>query len=176
MKLSDGEKLILIMLADMYKHLKIKGGEFDPDFIVSTIVRDHLWGFSLAHPGIPFEHEETPREVKETLDVLDMWRMLELDYKGLPTADKKKVQAATEPVKFIGFDANDEKEHHGIALYLVNQLKTHEHFKNRDLNSHIPSIDGYRRMLRVFKSLVDRYAGSLSADEIIQIMNARRAS
>jgi hypothetical protein len=31
-KLSDGEKLIILMLADMYKAMKIKG-EFDPDFI-----------------------------------------------------------------------------------------------------------------------------------------------
>ena len=36
MKLSDGEKLILMVLADMYKHLEIKG-EFDPDFISTTI-------------------------------------------------------------------------------------------------------------------------------------------
>ena len=36
MKLSDGEKLILLMLADMYKNLKIKG-DFDPEFISTTI-------------------------------------------------------------------------------------------------------------------------------------------
>jgi uncharacterized protein len=44
MKLSDGEKLILLMLADMYKGMKIKG-DFDPDFISSTIHNNHLWGF-----------------------------------------------------------------------------------------------------------------------------------
>jgi hypothetical protein len=43
MKLSDGEKLILMVLADMYKHLEIKG-EFDPDFISATISGGHLWG------------------------------------------------------------------------------------------------------------------------------------
>jgi hypothetical protein len=32
MKLSDGEKLIILMLTDMYKAIKING-EFDPDFV-----------------------------------------------------------------------------------------------------------------------------------------------
>ena len=36
MNLSDGEKFVLMVLADMYKHLEIKG-EFDPDFISTTI-------------------------------------------------------------------------------------------------------------------------------------------
>jgi hypothetical protein len=36
MKLSDGEKLNILMLCDIYKHLKVKG-EFDPEFISITI-------------------------------------------------------------------------------------------------------------------------------------------
>lgn len=176
MKLSDGEKLILMMLADMYKHMKIKNGEFDPDFIVNTIVGDHLWGFNWRFTGIPFEREETPREVKETADVLDMWWFLERGYQDLSDGDKKKVQAATErtDVKFIGFDGNNEN-HFGIARYFVDDLQRFEHFKGRDLNSHMPSIEGYRRMFQVFEpmraTLADR---SLNADEIIKIMNARR--
>jgi hypothetical protein len=36
MTLSDGEKLILVMLCDIYRHLGIKG-EVKPDFILETI-------------------------------------------------------------------------------------------------------------------------------------------
>jgi uncharacterized protein len=75
MKLSDGEKLILMMLADLYKRLKIKG-DFDPDFITNTISHDYLWGFNWEYTGIPFEKEQAPPEVAETVDILDMWSFL----------------------------------------------------------------------------------------------------
>lgn len=177
MKLSDGEKLILMMLADMYKHLEIKNAEFDPDFITTTITDDYLWGFPWQYPGIPFEKEGSPPEVKETSDILDMWRFLEQDYDKLPPAEKMKVQNATglTNVKFFGFDANNEK-HYGIACYIVENLEhAFEHFEARDLNSHMPSIDGYRKMYRVFEPIRKTLANrSLNADEIGTIMNARR--
>jgi|SRR5271170_2666640 len=176
MNLSDGEKLILMMLAEIQKHFKIQNAEFDPDFISKTITHDYLWGFNWAHTGIPFAKEEPPREVNETADILEMWSFLELSYDKLSPADKAKVKDATErsEVKFNGFDGNNEN-HYGIACYFVEDLKRYEHFKGRDLNSQMPSIDGYRRMGRIFepmrRTLVDQ---SLNADEIVKIMNARR--
>ena len=177
MKLSDGEKLILMMLADIYKHLEIENAEFDPDFIRTTITSDHLWGFNWQYPGIPFEKEASPPEVTEVSDILDMWRFLEQDYEKLSPAEKTKVQQATglTDVKFFGFDGNNEK-HYGIACYIVENLEpSFEHFEGRDLNSHMPSIDGYRNMYRVFepmrKTLGNR---SLTAVEIAKILNARR--
>src|SRR5262245_22339290 len=124
MKLSDGEKLILLMLADMYKHLDIKG-DFDPDFVSETIHSDHLWGFDWQYSGVPFEKTSTPHVVTETLDYMDMWSFLEDSYAKLSAADKKKVETDAEPfgknVKFLGFDGNHEP-HFGIAIYLVEQL------------------------------------------------------
>jgi uncharacterized protein YfbU (UPF0304 family) len=177
MKLSDGEKLILMMLADMYKHMNIENPEFDPAFITNTIVNDHLWGFNWMFSGIPFAREELPPHVKETADILDMWMFLERSYEELSEADKARVNAATErtEVKFSGFDGNNE-DHFGIARYFVEDLKRWEHFKGRDLNSHMPSVDGYRRMFEIFEPLRATVLGhrSLNADEIIEIMNARR--
>ena len=176
MKLSDGEKLILMMLADMYKHLKIQNPQFDPDFITNTITKDHPWGFKWAYSGIPFEKEQTPREVTETADILDMWWSLERAYQDLSPADKKKVNEATKPkdIKFIGFDGNNEN-HYGIARYFVEDLKSFEHFKDRDLNSHMPSIDNYRQMYRIFEPMRKTLANrSLNADEVVKIMNAPR--
>lgn len=178
MKLSDGEKLIILMLADMYKTLKVKG-DFDPEFISETIHSDHLWGFDWKYTGIPFEKSTTPREVKETVDYMDMWSFLEDSYKTLSAADKKRIEVEAEPlgkhVKFHGFDGNNEPEpHYGIAVYLVNLLRRFESFKGRDLNSHSPSIEGYERMFRVFEpmrsTLINRL---LSADEIIKILKER---
>jgi uncharacterized protein YfbU (UPF0304 family) len=177
MKLSDGEKLILMMLADMYKHLKIRDPEFDPKFITATITNDYLWGFNWQYTGIPFEKEESPLEVKETAEILDMWSFIERSYEDLPPTEKTKVQKATRltDIKFPGFDGNNESQF-GIALYFVDDLKRFEHFKGRDLNSHFPSsIDGYRNMYRVFEPMRKTLANrSLNADEIASILNARR--
>jgi len=177
MKLSDGEKLILMMLAEIYKHLKIKKAEFDPDFISETIVNGYLWGLKWKYHSIPFEPEDDPPDVKETANILDMWRFLEEGYENLSKADKAKVDAVTgqKNLKFIGFDGNHE-DHFGIARYFVEDLKRWGRFKGRDLNSHTSSVDGYRRILRVFEpmrsALGDR--SPLNADEIARIMNARR--
>jgi uncharacterized protein YfbU (UPF0304 family) len=172
MKLSDGEKLILMMVADMYKHLKIKNGEFDPDFVMDTITHDYLWGFNWKYTGIPFEKEPNPPEVRETADILDMWYFLEGGYEKLSPADKQKVKDAIDrdQVHFLGFDGNNE-DHYGIARYFVEKLQRFEHFKGRDLNSHMPSIDRYRHMYRVFEPIRETlHSRSLNAAEIIQIM------
>jgi uncharacterized protein YfbU (UPF0304 family) len=173
MNLSDGEKLVLMVLADMYKHLEIKG-EFDPDFISTTISGGHLWGFRWKYTHIPFEPSENPPEVSETVDILDMWSSLEESYGKLSPADNQKVEkeANRTSVRLFGFDANKE-DHYFIARYLIEQLDRYPSFRGRDLNSPSPRIDGYRRMYRVFEAirptLVDR---SLNADEIVKVLNA----
>ena len=173
MKLSDGEKLILMVLADMYKHLEIKG-EFDPDFISTTISGGHLWGLRWKYTHIPFEKSENPPEVSETVDILDMWSSLEESYAKLSPADNQKVEkeANRTSVRLFGFDANKEN-HYFIARYLIEQLDRYPSFRGRDLNSPSPRIDGYRRMYRVFEpirpTLVDR---SLNADEIVKVHKA----
>jgi uncharacterized protein YfbU (UPF0304 family) len=180
MKLSDGEKLVILMLADMYKAQKLQG-DFDPDFITSTIHNNHLWGFNWAYSGIPFEREtDTPPEVKQTGDILDMWFFIEEAYAKLSDADKGRVEKEAAPfgknVSFSGFDGNNER-HYSIALYLVDDLKSFTHFKGRNLNSHAPSIDGYMRMYQVFEPIrATIQSRSLSASQIIQILKSSDTS
>jgi uncharacterized protein YfbU (UPF0304 family) len=105
-----------------------------------------------------------------------MWYFLERSYADLSPEGKQQVQTGTgrTEVGFIEFDGNNEN-HYGIARYLVDDLERFEHFKGRDLNSHISLVDDYRSMFHVFepmrRTLVDRL---LNAAEIIEIMNARR--
>jgi uncharacterized protein YfbU (UPF0304 family) len=175
MKLSDGEKLILLMLTDIYKAQKIKG-DFDPKFISSTIHNDHLWGFNWEYSGIPFGPYETPSEVNQTSDFLDMWSMIEEAYAKLSSKDKKQLEKDAAPlgkhVKFHGFDGNNEP-HYGIALYLIDDLKRFTHFKGRDMNCHHPSIDGYLRMYEVFEPLrAGLHSRSLNLAELTAMLNA----
>jgi uncharacterized protein YfbU (UPF0304 family) len=175
-KLSDGEKLTILMLADIYKALKITG-DFDPDFISHTIHYDHLWGFNWEYSGIPFAAYETPSEVTETGNILDMWYLVETSYKALSPSDKKKIEVEAEPfgsdVKFNGFDGNNEP-HCNIARYLVDKLDRFTYFEGREFNSHFPSVPGYLRMYEIFEPFRSGlHSRGLNAAEMIQILKAR---
>jgi hypothetical protein len=53
MELSNGEKLILVMLAEIYKSQKIKG-QIDPDLVLASIFNDKVWGFPRSVPSNAF--------------------------------------------------------------------------------------------------------------------------
>lgn len=176
MKLSDGEKLIIVMLADIHKALKIKNAEVDPQFVLDIVTSPHKWALRWKYSGIFNDDEEDDRlAVTETCDVLDMWTALEASYKHLSPADKKRVETEAAPfgkkVKFPGFDGNNEP-HHGIASTLIEKLGRWSNFDGRNLNSHSPTIDSARRMLSVFKPLMGTGATlhQLDADQVIAIL------
>lgn len=175
MELSNGEKLILVMLSEIYEHLKIKG-EIDPKFVRETIFREQTWSLTWKYPGIIGSGEsKTPLVVKEVLDILEMWEMLEISYKRLKPADRARVEAEAKPfgrdVHFRGFDGNNETEYMGAADFLVNDLERFSTFKGRDLNSHAPSLDTYRRMLAVFQPLRNSHDfDTLNVEQIISIL------
>jgi len=156
MKLTDGEKLIVLMLSELYEKLGVKG-EIEPDFIKSAIYSDKLWGLKWKYSGIPFEETEDPEIVKEVVDILDMWSFIEQAYSRLSNEQKAKLEADVPYIgkdpKFIGFDGNNESEYMGTAMFLVNDLERFQEFSGRSFNCHSPSIDGYRRMLSVFEPI-----------------------
>src|SRR5947199_5895682 len=123
MELSNGEKLILVMLSEIYEHLKIKG-EIDPKFVRKSIFSEQTWSLAWQYPGIIGSSEnKIPPVVSEVLDILEMWEMLEVSYKRLKPADKTRVEAEAKPfgsnVQFRGFDGNNETEYMGAAGFLV---------------------------------------------------------
>lgn len=175
MRITDGEKLILLMLSEIYVKLGVDG-EVDPDFIRSAIFSDNTWSIPWKYVGIPFEEQDTPEVVKEVLDVLDMWSMIERSYENLSNEDKKWVEKNAEPFgenpQFFGFDGNNETEYMGTASFLVNDLDRFEWFKGRNFNSHRPTINTYRRMFSVFKRIVeDVNIQYLSPQNIVDILN-----
>ncbi len=179
LRFSDGEKLITLMLCELYKHQKIDG-EIDPSLIEAAFHGGHYWGLEWKYSGIFHGHEDSKRVVSEVGDVLDMWWFIEQSYGKLSKQDKERVEKEAEPfgkhVVFQGFDGNYESEHLGIASFLINKLDRFADFKGRDLNSHAPSIDGYRRMVRAFEPMRQGLGGGslLSAGKIIELLNARR--
>lgn len=177
MKITDGEKLILLMLSELYDKLGVEG-EVEPDFIRSAIFSNNTWSIPWKYVGIPFDEQETPEVVKEVLDILDMWSMIERSYENLSSEAKKFVEKEAytfgKDPKFPGFDGNNETEYMGTASFLVNDLDRFEEFKGRNFNSHCPSIDSYRRMLSVFKPILRSLNFQpLSAQNIVDILKER---
>jgi uncharacterized protein YfbU (UPF0304 family) len=175
MELSNGEKLILIMLSEIYEHLEIDG-DIDPQLVKNAIFREQTWGLTWAYPGIVGSSEtKTPVVVREVLDILEMWEHLEYTYHQLQPADKARIEKEAEPfgshVQFRGFDGNHETEYMAAAGFLVNDLERFSTFKGRDLNSHLPSLDTYRRMLAIYKPIRNSHEfGPLTAEQIITIL------
>jgi uncharacterized protein YfbU (UPF0304 family) len=173
-KLTDGEKLILLMLADLHEKVAING-DVEPGFLRSAIFNDQLWGIRWKYSGIPFEPAEDPPVVREVIDILDMWSLIEFSYSKLNDEQKASVAREASPFgenpRFHGFDGNGEGEHMSIALFLVNHLDRFQEFKGRDFNCHHPSIDAHRRMLAslepIRRSLL---ATPLSAEQLSLIL------
>jgi uncharacterized protein len=174
MQLSDGEKLILVMLSEVYKHLKIKG-EIDPDLVLTSIFSDKAWGLKWEYGGLFNNQEDNIPVVEETVDILNMYRLLTSSFEKLSEPEKKRVEAEVDVfkdyVKFQGFDANND-EHYGVVSYLVKDLRRFEELKDTYLNSHsIATLTTYRNMLQVFNTMGPTYPrDGLSADQIIQIL------
>lgn len=175
MNVSDGEKLILLMLSELYDSLNVTG-EVEPDFIRSAIFSDKLWSIPWKYPGIPFENTKTPQIVTDVLDILDMWSCIEYSYDQLSDGDKHKLKNDVSPFgsnpRFRGFDGNNETEYLGTASFIVNRLDRFVEFKGRDFNSHCPSLEAYSRMLRLYASMQDNLfmGGVLSVSQLARLL------
>lgn len=150
MKLSDGEKLIAIMLADIMDANKIRG-EVDPDFIKEAITSGHLWALKWEYHGIFHGEDEDEPVVKETAEILDMCRVVEGSINQLSPEELEAIPEHDRKV-FVGFDGNHDR-HYGVARMFIQHLGRWEEFKDRGLNSHGPSLERYRAMLPVYEGV-----------------------
>lgn len=179
MKLSDGEKLILFMLSEIYEKLKVDK-EIDPKFIIKAIHSGHLWAIRRKYYGIYDGFGNNNEEiVKDVVAILVMWDVMEAAYERLSVAEKNELRRQTglTEVRFGGFDANTEERHYGVLTFLIDEMDEFPTFKGRDLNTRQPVLESYTRMLRVFKAVGHMLSGrSFNANELIQILNARRAA
>jgi uncharacterized protein YfbU (UPF0304 family) len=182
---SDGEKLLLVMVGDLYRHLKIKQPEIDPDFVGEVISGGHYWAPRWRWPGLYHGEDDSPRDLHEVVEVLDMWRTIERGYGALTKKERTQLEKDAEPfgrrVQFPGFDGNNEATHLSIAHFLVEQMDRFTELAGRDLNSHMPSLPMYRRMLQVYKPIGEgMYRGvtrdNLTLAELTKILRTQRYS
>ncbi|SPA23773.1 conserved hypothetical protein [Cupriavidus taiwanensis] len=177
--ISDGEKLLLTMMGDLYKALGVKTPEVDPAFIGGVLSGGHYWALDWELQGLFHGHRDRRETVQFVVDVLDMWDFLESAFAKLSPEEKERVAIEAEPfgkhVEFAGFDGNNEGEYMGIARFMIEEMGRFSKFKGRALNSHYPSVATYARMYQVFEPIRKTLIGhGLSGDQIIAILKARQ--
>ncbi len=177
MKLTNPEKLILLMLSEIQEKLGIN--DHTTKLITKSIYSNNTWALSWELNGVVGDSpDETPKEVTEVVHILDMWDFIEESYSSLNQSDKDKIEQDAEPfgkyVQFIGFDGNNETEHLGIARFLIDDMNRFSRFKGRELNSHSPRLNSNLNMFSVFKKIRPKLGErSLHVDEIIEILKAK---
>ncbi|MGF6710343.1 uncharacterized protein YfbU (UPF0304 family) [Luteibacter sp. W1I16] len=178
MELTDAEKLMLAMVAEMHQAAGIKNG------INAKLIHDALWsGNEWAirwDVQLPWSSDqENPPYVDHVVDVLDMWSFIEEGFAALPAADVQRVLDETESTlapTLPGFDGNNETDEYSAARFLIDTMGRFSRFAGRDLNSHHDTIARSNRRLAVFDpirvSLGNRHPVRVTADEIIEVVNA----
>lgn len=177
MRPTPTEKLILSMLCDLARDGNQSGG-IDPDFVQYAIGGGHYWALGLKYPDIFGSRPDSPDLVREVVDILEMWTVLEYHYDHLEETDKARVASEAEPygtdVKFMGFYPNEESSHKSIAEFLIENIGNYPRFKGRPLITIRPVVNWYRRMLKVYepmhKSLIAGTSRNLSASDIVVLL------
>lgn len=177
MKVSDGEKLILLMLCELFEKNGVES-EFDPVFISSVLMNGNSWAIPYKYSGIGIEESETPEVVNEVFRILEMWEVIEYSYEELSEEAKESVKEKVErmdgPPKFIGFDGNNEADYLAKANIIIENLDRFTRFQKRYLNSHRMTLEVHFRMMEVFYPI---WEGSnyvaLDSDKLVTVLSAR---
>lgn len=151
MKITDGERLIAFMLAEVMEALKLDS-EIDPSLIKALLGGDE-WAIKRKYHGLFDTETRTPEEVTETTNLLWMWGIIEHSISKL-TGEQADEAKGWHWTKFDGFDGNHDA-HYGIAQTMIQRLGEFESFKDRGLNSHSQmTLPRYRSMFSKFEDYV----------------------
>ncbi|WP_346380800.1 YfbU family protein [Acidithiobacillus sp.] len=158
-RFSDGEKMLILMMGDLFKALNIENHDSNPNFLAKVIYGGHYWAPKWDMQGVFHDHVDDPQDVSYVVDILDMWSFVEEAYERLNHEQKAAIMAEATNVKFLGFDGNHEINKMSIASFLVDEMERFSRFKGRDMNSHHPTEARYRRMLAAFEPMRASLAG-----------------
>jgi len=179
MKFTDEQRLIVMMLADIQKELKINR-EFDPDFIGKAAAWKHEFAIGWKHSSI-FDGNDTPDGFRFVIDVLDMFSFLERANAKLTAPERADLDArvgwSTKGRLFDGFDGNNEPELRSYVDVAINELGMFEDLKNGkydDFNSHGAREERYARMLDAFLTIRPQLGDrSITVDELVEVLSAK---
>ena len=154
MKLTDGERLIAVMVAELMEALKTKG-DIDPSLVKSLVIDNQGWALERAYPGIFGSEPASDDVVKETSDILWMFGIIESSIDKL-SGDQAAEAAGWHYNQWRGFDGNND-DHYHVAGTMIRELgEFAESRKGINLNSHSQmSLPRYRSMYQKFYGYVE---------------------
>ena len=115
--------------------------------------------------------DPVPYEVcEETLDILDMFRVIDKAISSLTPDQKSDIEL--NKIQFEGFDANNDK-HYYFMKFLIDKMERYEELKGMDFNSHSSSsIVKYRKMFEVYNRKKKDGIYELSYDDLKNMINS----
>ncbi|UQV19058.1 YfbU family protein [Brevundimonas albigilva] len=139
----------LLMLCDLHEQLGLQGLT-SPKAIRNDIIRQNfVWGNTRGR-----EQELTDHYIDFVIDVLSMWRHIELSVGDdiILFFFPKEGQAGG---LFHGFDDEDGRNFAALGNHLVDDLGLLQHFKGRGLQGNVEGLnDSYERMLPVYRETI----------------------
>ncbi len=117
---------------------------------------------------------ESPPEVKQVSEILNMWRFMVRSYESFDAANKKNILAGAGVVgvAFPGFDGNSESQQLSIARFMIERMDMF--IELQVTNSHMPTLGRYHRMLKQVEPLCPREMAKreLTVAAVIVILKA----
>jgi uncharacterized protein len=117
-----------------------------------------------------------PMSREESAEVFDIMQMCDDVAYGI---EQLKDKSGIEPLHgaWIGFDGNNESSYLGFASHLVEEERRFVRLSKTpwgdDMNSHMPTLDTYRRMLKVWRPIHARHVHPLTKADIQAILAER---
>lgn len=168
MELSKKDRLLLI---NQYRILAALDKESGAQYfeLIEILERGYSIFYSLIDEWVS---EDMPEEEgRFVLNILDLYRAIE----DIKRASKDQRILSHDYSFFHGFDGNNETQHMAFCRFLIEtQGKFQEQkpylLRNDNLNSHMPMINKYERMLKAAKDVPNLWR--MSADDALVILNA----
>jgi len=178
MIVTDAERLILLMLSDLHDSAGID--KINTRLLRSAISTNNTWAINWEIPDLGVELSDTPQEVVDVANYMFMWSILEDTWHYFPENIKERISENVQinkTLRFPGFHSTAEKRLYGIAKLFVDDMGRFERHKGRDLNSHTPMEEQYKKMYSTFERFVapDDFSPTLTPENFIDIFKATAA-
>lgn len=119
MQLTHGERLIIVMLAEVMEALSLNK-EIDPALVKTLAIDNDGWALRRQYPGLFESSAPSDDVVKETTDILWMFGIIESSIDRL-SGDEAEAAKGWHYGKWRGFDANNDP-HYGVARTMIETL------------------------------------------------------
>lgn len=155
--------------------LKILKNQGDQDYDYDNMIKALQYGYEYHYGDVfdcLFDEELSAADCREVLDILEMYRGIIYSFNNLKIEGKLKTLTEND-VRFPGFDGNNETKQMSYVDYFINDLGRYDEIEELSrgyYNSHSPKMAKYKAMLKIWRSLNNRY--QMEERQIQELLNS----